>query len=622
MRDTKLFLAAVLGLLLSGQAFAGLTQAQRLADYHELVATVERNYAPLEWKQTTIHLDWKKHKENFETAIAEAKSDKEFYQLLVKFMCALKDAHVESFVPSNYQARLGFTTDLIEGKVVIDQIDRLRLPELLFPFKKGDQLLSIGGEPVEKIMSDIAWASHDGFKDTDDRVTAFRLTLREERAGLTVPEHGLTTVTALPIGASKPITVSLNWIYSGRPVMDQDDLEDHFNRQLPLRSTSEDLLGNNSLGAAISKTGINSNQMSLSRIHQLHKMGYDDMESPKTMYENSLPANFQRLNDKLPIKTEITSGIYEVGGKKIGLLRMPTYMVRDGEVVPETGAPILLMFYMTNIALLAEQTDVLVLDQTNNPGGMVDLLTEVTSLFVRESTQDILSRVRPSNEWLEMISGIIEMINNAIEEDPKAESDNGKLALALKARFENFDTELRRALTNKEFLTSPLSLNHMGPNGVIQPAPKYRYKKPILVLINEFDVSCADNFPAILQDAKVATLFGNRTMGGGGNVKDFGPLAHSHFKFNLTQSLNVRANGQYIENLGVTPDIPYKIKMDDFMNNYRSYFEAFTREAVKLAGGNPNAPIPAPKAPDPIPDGLPGLPGGLGVNKPATILKK
>jgi C-terminal processing protease CtpA/Prc len=106
----------------------------------------------------------------------------------------------------------------------------------------------------------------------------------------------------------------------------------------------------------------------------------------------------------------------------------------------------------------------------------------------------------------------------------------------------------------------------------IHPHPKVRYTKPIVLLINGLAGSCGDIFPAIMQDNQRAILIGTTTAGGGGLsvsqevLNKFGLKAYS-----LTGSLVIRPNGQYIENLGVTPDIEYALSLDDLRHNYRGF---------------------------------------------------
>jgi C-terminal processing protease CtpA/Prc len=264
----------------------------------------------------------------------------------------------------------------------------------------------------------------------------------------------------------------------------------------------------------------------------------------------------------------ITAAIYQAAGKNIGILRIPEY-TDDG----------LLEVLGRALAIMEPQTDVLVLDQTNNPGGSVSLVSDIVGLFANKSYVDMNFKVRPSLKWIDTINGINEKLKTMLAADPSDMAAN-----ALKARFEYLGEEFRSSLAEKRFLTNPISLNLTGSFGMIQPNDTVHYTKPVLLLINELDFSGGDAFPAIMKDNGRVTTFGAKTNGAGGNVAEYGPLANSFFKFNLTESLMVRPNGNYVENNGVQADIPYSITEDDFMNDYRGYVKAFTNSALKLAG--------------------------------------
>jgi hypothetical protein len=127
-------------------------------------------------------------------------------------------------------------------------------------------------------------------------------------------------------------------------------------------------------------------------------------------------------------------------------------------------------------------------------------------------------------------------------------------------------------------------MNKLG--GTIPPSQKARFTRPILVLINELSISCGDFFPAILQDNKRAVLFGVRTSGAGGYVQEqefHNSLGIS--KIRITSSIAVRANGRPIENLGVSPDIRYKITADDIRNGYGGYAAAVNKAMAEVMGG-------------------------------------
>jgi len=91
----------------------------------------------------------------------------------------------------------------------------------------------------------------------------------------------------------------------------------------------------------------------------------------------------------------------------------------------------------------------------------------------------------------------------------------------------------------------------------------------------------------LLQDAGVAKIFGWRTRGAGGNVRPVGPFGNSDIRISITESLMWREKPvdlgegrttNYIENVGVVPDYPYDVTLDDFLNGYKGY-----RAAIETA---------------------------------------
>jgi len=108
----------------------------------------------------------------------------------------------------------------------------------------------------------------------------------------------------------------------------------------------------------------------------------------------------------------------------------------------------------------------------------------------------------------------------------------------------------------------------------IDPHPDYSYSKPILMLINEMDISCGDFTPAMLQDAGRVTLLGTTTAGAGGAVSQFSfPNQNGILMVSYTITLGQRVNDDKIENVGVDPDIDYAVTADDIQNGYRNYIQ-------------------------------------------------
>ncbi len=98
------------------------------------------------------------------------------------------------------------------------------------------------------------------------------------------------------------------------------------------------------------------------------------------------------------------------------------------------------------------------------------------------------------------------------------------------------------------------------------------FKGPVVILINEGTASAAEIFAASMQDSKAAVLFG-ATTSGKCLPSQFLRLP-SGFRLQTIFGNYERENGQHIEHLGVTPDVPVTLKLSDLQNNIDSVREA------------------------------------------------
>jgi C-terminal processing protease CtpA/Prc len=121
------------------------------------------------------------------------------------------------------------------------------------------------------------------------------------------------------------------------------------------------------------------------------------------------------------------------------------------------------------------------------------------------------------------------------------------------------------------------------------PAASITFNKPILLLVDELAGSCGDILPALMKENKTATLFGERTIGLGGNVEQVITLPNSQISVNLTRGLFFVFNptGEYdmknaVENNGVTPDIHYQHTVKDVRAGYVEYFKSLSKAATAL----------------------------------------
>ncbi len=523
-----------------GELVAALTEEQRLADFHQLVNTIEKNYAPLQLKRESVGLDWESHVSEYEEIVRNAPSDKEFYHKIAGFMAGLQDAHVSIQLPSNLSARLGFVSDYVNGKVLIDVVDRKVLPKLLFPFERGDRVISIGGVSVNELMEELGKYRATGNPKSDKRLQVAKLTSRRQVSGDIVPQ-GQVSVEIQPRGENKIIT-NLVWVRSGSDLVDAPPVS------IPTVIAHLPSISDFSLG-------------------RLGTFGLRHMGSSTPMFD--LPEGTEVISQT----PNVLMGTYGREGKKIGLLRIASYGVEPKVLIKEVAIA---------LAYLEETVDVLVFDQTNNPGGNGLNVVAIGDLFVENPRADLLFAVRPTVSWMRRFepaaheAGITQSMAFMSAEEEMV------FFQALRLRYSNFAEMFRNALEEGDFLTPPFDL--LGKMGIllIPKELKVRFTKPVLLLINELCFSSGDMMPAFMKDNGRATLFGQKTVGAGGGVEPFGPLVYSDLDFRLTTSLIFRPNGELLENNGVKPHVEYSITEDDFMNGYKRYVEAFTREALNL----------------------------------------
>ncbi len=82
-----------------------------------------------------------------------------------------------------------------------------------------------------------------------------------------------------------------------------------------------------------------------------------------------------------------------------------------------------------------------------------------------------------------------------------------------------------------------------------------------------------DIFASVFKDNKLGAIVGSQTMGAGGNVVMHGVAPVSKAIVMQTESLVVDANGKYLENRGVVPDVA----MDTLLDRSADYSETYLK---------------------------------------------
>jgi len=253
--------------------------------------------------------------------------------------------------------------------------------------------------------------------------------------------------------------------------------------------------------------------------------------------------------------------------KLMGYVRIPSY-VAGAEHAAE---------FAKIIRKLETHTEGLVIDQVNNPGGSVFYLYALASMLSDKALYTPRHRMTITQaDVAEALFTLPELRKIRTDEEAKLFFGDTVGGFPVDKTFVHFTIKFFQFMVDEwnagRQLTRPY---HLWGADQINPSKVAQYTKPILLLTNELDFSGGDFFPAILQDNKRVTILGTRTAGAGGYVmrQSFPNIFGLGF-FSLTGSIAERVDQNPIENLGVTPDVPYALTPEDFQNNFKGYTQS------------------------------------------------
>lgn len=519
-RLSVLAFALVAALTASPLAARDLTTEERLADFDQLVGMVRSSYGMLEYKTGKLGIDLAKLTATYRAQVQAVTNDNAFYDLLSAFLSEFKDAHVGHFRPSNARATLGFSVNRIEEKAVIVGVNRKILPEEQFPFHEGDELVSIDGKPVARIIQEMVPMHASSTEESSLGLMTRALT---SRAGWLGPvPTGVARLEIRPANSEEAQAISTPWIVRGKFLPGLNFHSENPDSLYPIRpgTTSPDLSRNPIAGA------------------------FDSQVIAPWM-----PADAQVIEAKY-----YGAALFNTEKGLMGYIRIPTFMVEsDEEAVAEFRKLLKDMRF----------TKGLVLDLNDNPGGSLFYCYKLASMFANKPLELPMVSERASRTNLSSYEQWAEL-------EPAA---------VTKQLYQLAAESMRKAMEGGKDMTE-----FMYSFGVSTQVPdaEVTYAAPVLMLINDQCYSCGDVFPALLKDNGRATLMGTTTAGAGGAVGSFGPLAYSGSSINLTLNLMRRVDGTFIENNGVAPDVTWQHTQQDVAGGYETYRRAYTAELLKL----------------------------------------
>lgn len=522
---------------------AQLSLEQRRSDMTQLANLFAKYYAPYEWKRDVVGFDLMDLKPWLERATA-AKDDIDFMEVLVDYAASLDDGHVGVFFPSNFVARLGFSADVYEGKVLIDTISRSLLPQSRYPFEIGDEVISVDGRPVAELLGAFGKYYAGGNPRTKARIAASRIFTRVQQVMPSAPRIGESAAVVIRRANGEEQTFNIPWTKSG----------------LPLEAAGGAVSPKSALRQRAAEAEEAVSPYTIYRVPRPARatIGWGD-RNPIF----ALPSNFVRRRGA-STADYFLSGTFDFGGFRIGYVRIP-----DFEPASINGA---LSQFDTEIRFFQQSVDGLIIDVMRNPGGYGVYCEEMLRRVIPRQFRTVGFEIRATADWIQYFEDSLSEARLFLQPDWVIQ------ALEVNLGF------VRTAYGEVRGRTGPVSLNGTGSLELLPVS--YAFTKPLMVLTDELSASAADFFPAVIQDNARGIIFGHRTMGLGGGPTPFDATYYTESFAYVTRSLMTRKapvktpdfpETYYIENVGVRPDIEVDyMTLDNLLNRGRSFVQAFS----------------------------------------------
>jgi hypothetical protein len=545
--------------------FGQVTTEQKLADFEYTAGIFAKRYGPYEWKRDVVKFDlldlgpWLDR-------VRATRDDLEYFDVASEYVSKLNDAHSVFNLPSNFVARLNFAVDIYDGRLLVDSINRARLPAAEYPFIVGYELLSIDGEDASAILERYMRFNVAANPRSTRRLAAQMITTRPQQIVPNAPDapEVSTVVFRRPDGTTEEHRIP--WDKSGLPLTG-------VGRRFTPTPVADRVSSRQHAAEEVEAEEAPTYMKALERLQNctVPHRAVLNFGAVTPVFVRALPANFVQRLPKTPADT-FFSGSFEANGSKIGFIRIPNYSPPD-----QTAA---IAAFRQEIAWFQENTDGLIVDQMRNPGGSVAYTNTLLSFLMISVWRSIPFEVRATSDWVVAISSALEQAK--AQRAPQSIID----------LYESIKGEIIAANRANRGRTRPISLDASIDRGpaIDSTGAAISYKKPVMILSDELSASGADCFAATIQDNGRGPLFGWRTMGAGGNVEGWTAGSYTEGVVAVTESLMVRKDSRvtgafpyspYIENVGVHPDIEVDyMTRENLMDNGKPYVDAMIAAMV------------------------------------------
>jgi hypothetical protein len=532
-------------------ANADLTPEQKAIDFSGMVSMLDRRYAPIPLVWHGQRYNILKASEWIEAA-RRTRSDAEFYQLSRKYLASFGHSADTLQLASDYQASLGITADFYDGVLLIDSVDRTLLPITQYSFERGDELVSVDGRRINEwlaIYSPLTASKDQKIK----RTLAASMIIKRGSLLPFAPSPGQVAQIQVRRQDGTVHRYTLNWHTSGSFI-------DEFS-PLPwvAQAAPPPLPGDPDIRSRF--------RFGLARLMPAGSMPAMGVGARDPIFQ--LPGSFQQRLGRSPGDYFFT-GTYTAGERTIGFVRIGTFFPED------PIAPLLQL--RDEIQYLNRNTDGLVLDVTRNNGGDANYQDEVARVFFAAPFKTLPEQIRPSLSVVAKANRLLDEVQGGPAPDPAAIAH-------MRAVYD----EIYSAYMHGRRLTNPLYPRNVSP--YLTPAmdgggSPIGYAKPIVLLVDQNSACAAEAFAAVFQDNRRGVVAGTPTQGVGGEIASAvraAPYSEALMSFPSsllvrTQPSGIPGHSIYIQNVGITPDVPLNyMTKSNLIANGQPFVNGFTR---------------------------------------------
>lgn len=552
---------------------AQLTPEQKVIDLQTIASLYAKQYAPYEWKRDNFGFDLFNLRPWLERA-RQTKTDLEYLDLAGEYLANLQDIHSYYIANSDYSADLHLYTDIYDGKVLIEQIDRSYLPARQFDFAVGDEIVLFDGKPVMEVVDGIAKLTSFGNPRSTRRWAADQLVYRIQAYLPSTPLLGDSAVILVRRQDGSEKSYTIPWDTSGTPILKLGPLPNFQLGRSGVRDEGRGPSPEASPTEAAPEPAYRKPWLSLQRHKSRPVKSLRGFGARDPIYR--LPVGFQQRLGRVR-SDYFYSGTIATGGKRVGFIRIGTFEPASFGLIS-----LAIQQFGQEIGYMKANTDVLVIDVTRNEGGFACYAEELERYVIPKPFTALGVEIRPN---LDLVRDFEYAYLDAIDF-----GEDWEVAL-----YGALLKDIKTAYSENRGRTGPMPL--CGPSLNLDTAKDRNgavlaYDKPILLVTDEFSTSAADSFAAVVQDAGAAKLFGYRTAGAGGNTVEVQNGFFSEGSTAVTQMMTVRSQvhqapgfpaTRYVENVGVQPDVPYDYQIrENLISNGAPFVDAFLKAAVAL----------------------------------------